>query len=257
MTPRELPEQPALPLFQSHPVRPGLVADRVCGVSGWIEFGYRRSRRRRTIGVEVHPDGSVVVAAPPGVSVSQLRRFVREREQWIAKWRRRFAETPQRIDSAPLAGQRVSYLGDQWTLAVQHSAQESVVLMERRLRVCTADPADPQAIAGLLEAWYREQALRVLPERFERGWRRHFRSLPLPRLTIRKMKTRWGSCNPRGRITLNQELIKMPLGCIDYVVIHELCHLRVPNHSPRFWTQVERLMPDYRRWRERLNRPGG
>ena len=252
-----VPRQPPLPLFRSGTPGEGLIPDRVRGASGWIEFGYRRSRRRRTVGVEVHPDGRVVVAAPPGVAVADLRRFVREREQWIAKWRHRFAEIPQTAEESLVAGQRVPYLGDEWTLAIREGARESVALLRGRVQIRTGDPTDLEAVGGLLDAWYRAQPLQVLPERFERGWRRHFRSLPLPRLTIRKMKTRWGSCNPKGRISLNQELIKMPLGCIDYVVIHELCHLRVPNHSPRFWTQVERLMPDYRRWRERLNRPGG
>ncbi len=249
------PEQQSLPLFRSDPLTAkGVAPERVRVGAQWIEFGYRRSVRRRTVGVEVHPDGSVVVAAPPYVAVAELRRLVAQRAEWIGKWRSRFAALPRPASGAPRPGTRHPYLGKRLALRLEPAINSSVTVVAGALRVRTPSVDDLAAVQGLLDAWYRREAERLLPQRFAQGWQRFAGAgRPPPRLTLRQMKTRWGSCSPKGRITLNTELIKTPPACIDYVVLHELCHLRVPNHSPRFWALVEQRMPDYRQLRRQLN----
>ena len=111
------------------------------------------------------------------------------------------------------------------------------------------EPRSVETKEAVLMAWYRRQAARVFPGRLmacaeHPTWRR----LPKPRLLIRSLQKRWGSCGRTGRLTLNVSLIRAPRGCIDYVITHELCHLLVPNHSSKFTRLLDRVMPD---WRDR------
>ena len=102
-----------------------------------------------------------------------------------------------------------------------------------------------------LEKWYKKEALKIFQERFEICYNNFTEKIPYPSLTIRKMKTRWGVCNTRNkRVTLNLELIKKPVFCLDYVIIHELSHLIHPNHSKKFWLLVEDNCKDYKQIRK-------
>ena len=102
-----------------------------------------------------------------------------------------------------------------------------------------------------LEKWYKKEALKIFQERLDSCYNNFTKKIPYPSLTIRKMKTRWGVCNTRNkRVTLNLELIKKPLFCLDYVIIHELSHLIHPNHSKEFWLLVEDNCKDYKQIRK-------
>jgi predicted metal-dependent hydrolase len=110
-------------------------------------------------------------------------------------------------------------------------------------------------IKRLVQQWYRERAEVILRERLTACHQlaaRH--GVPLPPLTIRRMKTRWGSCTKSRRMLLNPELVKVTKDCIDYVILHELCHLKENHHGPRFWTLLRRVLPDWRQRRTELNR---
>ena len=119
----------------------------------------------------------------------------------------------------------------------------------------TVDKTDIAQVQTLVEEWYRTQAKRVLPERLEAMLPRFSRiALPTePQLSIRKMSSRWGSCTEAGVITLNLKLMQVPKVYIDYVIVHELCHLVEHNHSQHFYRLLDRMMPDWRARRERLN----
>ncbi|MCK5539495.1 MAG: DUF45 domain-containing protein [Deltaproteobacteria bacterium] len=109
-------------------------------------------------------------------------------------------------------------------------------------------------IEKLLSDWYRQHAQRIFRERLEICLQRVAREgVKAPNLRIQKMTNRWGSCSEQGKIILNLELIKAPKECIDYVITHELCHLKEKHHGLRFWRLLEKLMPDYRERRQRLN----
>ena len=102
-----------------------------------------------------------------------------------------------------------------------------------------------------LEKWYKKEALKVFQERLDSCYNNFTKKIPYPSLTIRKMKTRWGVCNTRNkRVTLNLELIKKPLFCLDYVIVHELSHLIHPNHSQDFWLLVEDNCKNYKQIRK-------
>jgi predicted metal-dependent hydrolase len=128
-------------------------------------------------------------------------------------------------------------------------------LVGRYFEVRTARPRDPDHTRTLLERWYREKAYRILRERFERGVALMTAyGVGCPPLGIRKMERRWGSCTPDGRVLLNPRLVLAPTASIDYVVVHELCHLLHPHHGRPFYDLLARVMPDWEDRKTRLER---
>ena len=110
-----------------------------------------------------------------------------------------------------------------------------------------------ERVKELLDAWYLRRAKRELPARLQACWA----SFPsegraFPTLRVKRMRSRWGSMSPKGAMSLRADLVRAPVECIDYVVVHELCHLVHPNHSRRFWALVERLVPDWKQRKRRL-----
>jgi predicted metal-dependent hydrolase len=105
-----------------------------------------------------------------------------------------------------------------------------------------------------MERWFLEHARETFGRRLDALVRNasRLRLAEAPPLLVRKLRTRWGSCSPQGRILMNVEAVRLPLPCIDYLLLHELCHLRVPNHGARFWRLLDACMPDWERWRGRL-----
>lgn len=219
-----------------------------------IDFKYRHSSRR-TLSISVHPDLSVTVRAPLGVPPVRIRRAVQRRGAWITKSRQdRELYLPKQPPRRYTSGETHRYLGRQYRLKVRQAAEESVACLRGQLAVFLDDQEDTGRTRLLLDRWYAQQARRVFQERLERCLgkvARHGITAPMP--TIRRMVSRWGSCSPQGRITLNVELIKAPRECIDYVILHELCHLKERHHGPRYWALLRRLMPDFAEVRNRLN----
>jgi len=146
-------------------------------------------------------------------------------------------------------------LGRQYRFKVSEGEALSVKLTRGFLTAVVPDTADTAQVQTLVNEWYRTQAKRVLPERLTAMLPRFARvGLPKePQLAIRTMKSRWGSCTEAGVITLNLKLMQVPKPYIDYVIVHELCHLVEHNHGQRFYRLFDRMMPDWRTQRERLN----
>jgi predicted metal-dependent hydrolase len=120
--------------------------------------------------------------------------------------------------------------------------------------VSVPSEVDPVKIKVLVEGWYSIRAAEVFQERLMVCSEKAARvGIVAPSPAIRKMASRWGSCSPKGRITLNVELMKAPKECIDYVILHELCHLKERHHGPRYWSLLRRLVPDFEEVRTRLN----
>jgi len=136
-----------------------------------------------------------------------------------------------------------------------HSADRcSVKLIGRYLHVYTPTPFQTRAVRALVEDWNREHAKQLLPRRVERchQYVKRF-GIPLPPVRLKKMQKRWGSCTRTANIVLNSELIKAPSQCIDYVIVHELCHLRIHGHEARFLGLLTACMPDWQHRKRRLN----
>lgn len=224
------------------------------------EFSYRvRYQRRKTLALHVLEDGQVEVRAPRGLSEAHIVAWVESRVEWIRAARERVARR-QRQHAAwqtDLSAAKTWFLGQPLTLQWETGKRASVQRCERVLRVTLpATQALPQA-ARLLDRWYALQAQTVLEERFELGWRHFARRfgdrVKQPQLRLRRMRRRWGSCSSRGVVTLNRELIKLPLALADYVIAHEFCHLLEFNHSPRFYQLLTELMPDWRQRKQELD----
>jgi predicted metal-dependent hydrolase len=123
------------------------------------------------------------------------------------------------------------------------------------LTVSLPDVSDKTRIGKLVTGWYRSHSRRVFEERLSVCFPRvEPLGIAYPEIAVREMKLRWGSCTAGGRILLNVKLIQVPKDLIDYVIIHELCHLKEHNHSPAFYVLLDRVLPDWRERRVRLNK---
>ena len=201
----------------------------------------KRSGRRRSIGIKVHR-GEVVVSAPLRAPLAEIHAFVTQKALWIEKHLVRQRQSLLRESLSPTAADTLNFLGRPLQL-VTVPGLRGVRLVEDRLEVSD----DPPRRRQLLARWLTQQAATYLPERV-----RIFAPLVgvLPgAVGVRYYKSRWGSCNSRGELQFNWLLLMAPPEVVDYVVVHELAHLRHFNHSPAFWQLVERVMPDYARHR--------
>lgn len=214
-------------------------------------FSYAvKFQKRRTLVVYVHDDGNVEVRAPHGLSQKHIVRFVEEKASWIERSRAKQANKHQ-WKNVIAPGALMWFLGQPRRLEVERSDNTSIMYDEEVIVLTSRDPWNLPALARQLNTWYREQAEAIFNERLLLVCQRFPGVIPAPELRLRKMERRWGSCSRSGRITLNSELIKLPLSMIDYVIAHELCHLTEFNHSKNFYALLEYVMPDWKQ-RERI-----
>ncbi|TXE13465.1 M48 family metallopeptidase [Algoriphagus aquimarinus] len=221
-------------------------------VFGSREINYELSyQERKSLGIRVYPDCRVKVIAPLNTSEENLTAKLREKAPWIIKQQLEFLSyhplTPPR---KYINGETHLYLGRQYKLRIEQAPTNEVKLFRGRLLV---NKKAKSSTKNLLSGWYREKAMEHFEESLKKIvplFSRH--NIHQPELQIRQMPTRWGSCTPKGKVILNPELIKAPKGSIEYVIIHELCHLIHHNHTRAFYTLQETIMPDWKKWKERL-----
>ncbi|MBI2355496.1 MAG: M48 family metallopeptidase [Deltaproteobacteria bacterium] len=218
-----------------------------------IPYRYCHSRRR-TLGMTVRPDKSVTVRAPLRTSLHAIRDFVTRRAAWIekawAEFDRRGPATPQSYAN----GAHFLFRGAAYMLVIEQGAPESVRIEGASLVVTTTGEPSTERLRGLVDAWYRERAGEIFGERLIECHRRmQPEGIALPPLLIRPMRSRWGSYSYRTRrIALNLNLIRLPQASLDYVIVHELCHVNVRHHGPDFWRLVGRYVPDHAAMRRQL-----
>ena len=210
--------------------------------------------RRRTLGITVRPDKSVAVRVPLRTPVRHIRDFVEQRAEWILKVWKRLDDKPVRQEQDYSRGAVFMYQGEPFCLEFASSPRRSVHLHDGLLILAAPEKPSEETVRKMVDGWYRTQALKIVEERSVECHRMmHAEGIPLPPITIRSMKTRWGSYSYRTkRITLNLNLIRTPLTCLDYVIIHELCHIKVRHHGPDFWRMVGRYVPDHASLRKTL-----
>ena len=210
-----------------------------------ISFHLDRANRK-SLEIAVHPDGSVVVKAPVGADDDLVLRHIRGRARWILRQLRYFAQFEPRTPKRRfVGGESHLYLGKKYRLKIRKSDTDDVLLKQGFFHI-TAIDSGPEQVAALLKDWYRHRAEIYFSQVLDECWRRfQKKELDKPRLKIRTMKTRWGSFSRKSGITLNLELIKAPRECIEYVVIHELCHLFYPDHGAKFYDLLVSLLPDW------------
>ena len=197
--------------------------------------------RRRTISIQVRPDGQVVVRAPLRVAEKVVRAFVESKAGWIERKKAEAAKYVPAPAKQFKDGERFLLLGREIPLRVAVSQRAALSLADEFV---LSQRALPNA-AAVFEKWYKAYALEVLNERVKLYAARH--GFAPGRIRITSARTRWGSCSSTGTLSFTWRLVMAPLDVVDYVVIHELAHLKVKNHSKIFWGSVAALMPDYKR----------
>lgn len=206
---------------------------------------------RKTLGITVTPDMNVLVRAPLDASPDKIRDKLKTKAPWIIKQKSFFLSFhPKTPERKYISGETHLYLGRQYRLKIILGSTESVKLKGKFIEVTTLDKSN---VPSLMKTWYLERA------------RHKFNILAIPLIAqfskynvnpssiiLRNMSSRWGSCTPKGKIILNPELIKAPKRCIEYVIIHELCHLVHHDHTQKFIDLQSKEMPDWSKWKNKL-----
>ena len=224
-----------------------------------IQFGASRIDfdlefcERKTLGITVTPDLNILVKAPEGVSVEKIHEKLKKKAPWIIKQKSFFLSfVPRTPPRRYVSGETHLYLGRQYRLKIEKSDEGGVKLKGHFLLVSTSDASNAKR---LVNDWYLRKAkdkfhstARPLIERFKKY------EVEPDAFVVREMHLRWGSCTPTGKIILNPELIKAPTACIEYVIVHELCHLVYHDHSRKFIELQSKEMPDWQKWKTKLER---
>ena len=220
-----------------------------------IDYPIRRSDRARRARINVSPEG-VEVVVPRRMALRHVTPFVEEKRPWIERTLRRLREAEEAAAVRLCDGGSVPYLGRTLLLAVhvQPSRIRPHVALRADFLHVYVPSSDPVAIRSALEAWYRRRARVEVSPRLDAACARA--GVRYTRLSIRAQRTRWASCSSKGAMSFNWRLLLAPPEILDYVVEHEVAHLSVLDHSPRFWRLVESRVPDYRAHERWLRRNG-
>ena len=218
-----------------------------------IEFSLLHADRK-TLEIAVHPDQAVVIKAPFRINIEEIQKLVVRRAGWIIRQRAFFRQfDPRTPERRYVGGETHLYLGRRYRLKIGSGNRDAVKLAKGYFEIEVKGDISPEKIKSLLEKWYRDRAAGRFHESFDRCWP-HFVGArhAVPLIQIRRMRKRWGSLSANGRLTLNVDLIRAPRECIDYVIVHELSHLRYKNHGPEFYRFLDKVMPDWEKRKRRL-----
>lgn len=198
------------------------------------------------------PDGEVLISAPSHMKDQDIKRFVAAHKEWISAQQNKISETC--AGSQLLDGQGAMVFGVEKTIRIKTSYQKPVATLEGDSIVLKLPPDHSyETREKALDSLYRQLLKAQLDTRLP-VWERKT-GLHTNQCRIKKMKTRWGSCNPQAkRVWVALEMAKKPPECLDYLLVHELCHMLEPNHSKKFWNHVEGFMPDYKERRKLLQK---
>lgn len=226
-----------------------------------VQFGSKKIdytlqfSNRKTLGITVHPDTGITIKAPLDTPIEKVEEKIKKRALWIIKQQSYFLRfLPNPVEKKYVSGESHYYLGRQFRLEVNESERNEVAYKGRFIEVSTKKKSKAQS---LLEQWYKEKAkdkfieiASPLIEKFKK-----YDVVPTG-IYIQDMATRWGSCTPQGKIILNPKLIKAPKRCIEYVIIHELCHLVHHNHTKAFFELQDAMCPDWEKRKKKLEEFG-
>lgn len=216
---------------------------------------YQPSRVVPRIAIHVEPDGSVQVDAPSTAPIVEVLAAVKKRSRWICQHvnaaKARLAHV---LPREYVSGETLHYLGRRYRLKVTIDPTASAeVRMRGAFIVVVAPKHDTTSIRSALDSWYRKRAREVFAQRLQAIVEPLRWVHELPPVRLQFMRRQWGSCSPSGRITLNPCLVRAPREAIDYVLLHEVCHLKHHNHSRAFYSTLDRHMPGWRKIKERLD----
>jgi len=226
-------------------------------MTDFIQFGSKQIdfhleySDRKSLGITVTSDLSVLVKAPADTQIDKIKEKLRKKAPWILKQQSFFLSFhPKTPERKFIGGETHLYLGRQYRLKIIQSKIESVKLKGKFIEVALSDKSRAKQLAT---EWYLQKArskfhaiAQPIIDKFKK-----YKVEPTS-IVLREMPTRWGSCTPKGKIILNPELIKAPKGCIEYVIIHELCHLVHHDHTQKFIELQTKEMQDWEKWKNKL-----
>jgi predicted metal-dependent hydrolase len=199
------------------------------------------------------PHGQVRISAPRSMSIETIRHFVLSKMEWIKKQQEKMLKYPPSIIKQLIDNELNEFCGKSYYLKlIETQSLPQVILTDSEIILYIRPQSQTAQKVALLDDWYRQELhkniLNIIPI-----WEKKMQ-VKVSKLTIQKMKTKWGSCTPaRSSIRLNLELIKKPLECLEYVIVHELAHLIEPSHNHRFQAIMDTFLPDWRLHQKRLN----
>jgi predicted metal-dependent hydrolase len=202
--------------------------------------------RRRTIALVITPEAHLIVRAPLRAPAAMIDEVIREKRGWIRKKIAEMIQQPQAIDHTYEEGEIFYFLGRAYPLHITDGTGAGI---ERTDRLCVSCTLKPD-IRSRLKRWYREEARQEIHARCM--WFSMMTGYSPASVRITDARQRWGSCTHKGGLNFSWRLIQAPLEIVDYVIVHELVHLKQPDHSPKFWAKVREIMPDYERRRKWL-----
>ncbi len=208
---------------------------------------------RTTLAISVRPDGLLELKAPRSATTQSIQAKVKARLRWIVRQRVQFRDMQR--DRIPLryeSGATHTYLGRQYRLKVSEAPKPAVRLKGAYIHIAGPSKREEQ-VKALLDGWLRERALAQFTARLEK-WKQWCaaRKLPAPTVRLLRMPKRWGSSHRNGRILLNPELVKAPALCVDYVIAHEICHFKHPQHDRAFFRLLSEVFPNWQKVKARL-----
>ncbi|NRR90932.1 M48 family metallopeptidase [Winogradskyella undariae] len=218
-----------------------------------IFFELQRSGRK-TLAIEVHPDSSVHIIAPEDSSIQDIDQKVEKRASWIIKQQQYFEQfLPRTPERQYVSGETHYYLGKSYLLKVTSGSLNQVKLKSGKLEVMCKGEIKQETVKKLLAQWYYQHAEKkfntLALEAYSKFKEYDFK---MPKIEIRRMAKRWGSCNTIDKIIINPEVIKASSKCIEYVLIHEMTHLVVSNHNKKFYNTLTTVMPTWEKWKDKL-----
>lgn len=207
-----------------------------------IEYQLVRSKRK-SVAIYVHRSGLVEVRAPNRMPKYLIEDFITQKQDWILRKQSQWHSLPEPVVTSFTEGSAHYFLGEPHRLQFAKPKSDYEPVIALRVR----DKSEPN-VRNALDRWYKNNSMDVFQERHD-FWREELVDFDLPQSTlgVRKMKSRWGSCSTKGKITLNTQLVRYPLHCVDAVVVHELCHLLEFNHSKRFYQLMDKAYPDWKK----------
>jgi len=220
------------------------------GFDSVIQVAVER-KKMKTCRLKVYPDGTVKMSVPKLTSKKWISEYLESKSRWIygkvGEFKRKRIST---VDTDLQSGAAVRFLGDDLLTVVSESSKQHVYIVGGMLCINTPDVNDTGKIHKLFEKWWKNESLKylnVLVDKYYPVIEHH--GLPRPVISLRKMKTLWGSCSVgKGKITFNFDLTKADPATVEYIVLHELVHFLHPNHSKQFYDYLGKYMPD---WKER------
>lgn len=221
-----------------------------------INFSLEREPRK-TLKISVLPDLSVKVSVPYEFSTEKVLSRVKGRAPWITKQIDYFKTfLPKEPPRQYISGETHYYFGRQYRLKVVRATTQEVKLKGKYIFIYSLQPDNKTRTKVLFYKWYKiraEEMFKMIAERSNDKLKKY--GIKVPHVEIKIMKSRWGSCiHSKMKIGLNIELVKAPSHCIEYVIIHEMCHFKYPNHTKQFYNFLSLVLPDWKKCKARLER---